>query len=86
MSSGLSVVVLAVSGPVIRPSAVAALRSGHIAVGSSVSAAKRDPGVSGDHRCWALVDGGDDLRVVDPAQVPGGDRQVRMPELSLDHE
>jgi hypothetical protein len=34
----------------------------------------------------ALVDGGDDLRVVDPAQVPGGDRQVRMPELSLDHE
>jgi hypothetical protein len=42
--------------------------------------------VGGDHRCRAFVDGGDDLGVVDPAQIPGRDRQVGMPELSLDHE
>jgi hypothetical protein len=32
------------------------------------------------------VDGGDDLRVIDSAQVTGGDREVRMPELALDHD
>lgn len=32
------------------------------------------------------MDGGDDLVVVDPAQVAGRDRGVGMPELSLDHE
>jgi hypothetical protein len=29
---------------------------------------------------------GDDLGVIDPALVPGGDRQVGMPELSLDDD
>jgi hypothetical protein len=32
------------------------------------------------------VDSGDDLGVVDPAQLPGADREVSMPELPLDHE
>jgi hypothetical protein len=32
------------------------------------------------------MDGGDDLGVVDPAEVSGGDGQVGMPELCLDHE
>jgi hypothetical protein len=32
------------------------------------------------------VDGSDDLGVVDRAQVPGRDRWVGMPELSLDDE
>jgi hypothetical protein len=32
------------------------------------------------------VDGRDDLSVVDPSQVSGRDRQIGMPELSLDNE
>ena len=42
--------------------------------------------VGGNHRGGALVVGGDDLGVIDPAQIPGGDREVGMPELALDHE
>jgi len=48
--------------------------------------ARRGSRVGGDHRCRAFVDGGDDLGVVDPAQVSGRDSEVGMPELSLDHE
>jgi hypothetical protein len=33
-----------------------------------------------------LVDGGDNLGVVDPAQISGRDGQVGMPELALDNE
>ena len=42
--------------------------------------------VRGNHWCGALVDSGDDLGVVDPAQVSGRDGEVGVPELSLDHE
>ncbi len=42
--------------------------------------------IGGDHRCRSFMDGGDDLGVVDPPQVTGGDGQVGMPKLSLDHE
>ena len=37
-----------------------------------------------DHGCGALVDGVDDLGVVDPAQIHGGDREVGVAELALD--
>jgi hypothetical protein len=50
------------------------------------SAARSAVRVGGDHRCGSVMDGGDDLGVVDPAQVAGGDGEVGMPELSLDHE
>ena len=46
-----------------------------------MSAARGDPQVGGDHRSGPFVDSGDDLGVVDPAQIPGRDRQVGMPEL-----
>jgi len=39
-----------------------------------------------DHRCWPLVDGVEDLGVVNPAQVGAGDPEVGMPELALDHQ
>ena len=42
--------------------------------------------VGGDHRCGSFMNGSDDLGVVDPAQVAGGDGEVGMPELSLDYE
>jgi hypothetical protein len=32
------------------------------------------------------VDGSDDLGVINPAQIPRRDRQIGMPELSLDNE
>jgi hypothetical protein len=40
----------------------------------------------GDHRFWPLMNGLDDLGVVDAAQVSGGDREVGVPELALDHD
>ena len=40
----------------------------------------------GDHWRWALMDGVDDLGVVDPAQVDRGDGEIGMPELGLDNE
>ena len=43
----------------------------------------RERWAGGDHRCWALVDRVDDLGVVNPAQVRGGDREIGMPELAL---
>jgi len=39
-----------------------------------------------DHRCWALVDGVDDLSVVDCAQVHGRDPQVGVPGLPMDSD
>jgi hypothetical protein len=40
-----------------------------------------------NHRRQALVDGVDDLGVVDPAQVQGRDPEVGMPQLPLyDHQ
>ena len=45
------------------------------------SAAERWAG--GDHRCRPLVDRVDDLGVVNPAQVRGGDPEIGMPELAL---
>jgi len=32
------------------------------------------------------MDGLDDFRVVDPAQISGRDREIGVPELSLDHD
>jgi hypothetical protein len=32
------------------------------------------------------VDSVDDLRAIDPLQVDGGDAEVRVPELALDHD
>jgi hypothetical protein len=49
-------------------------------------AAVRSPLLAGDHRRGALVDGVDDLGVVDPAQVHRGDRQVGVSELALDDQ
>ena len=40
----------------------------------------------GDHWRWPLMDGVDDLGVVDPAQVDRGDGEIGMPELALDNE
>jgi hypothetical protein len=40
----------------------------------------------GDRRRWTFVDSVDDLGVVDPTQVHGGDREVGVSELTLDHE
>jgi hypothetical protein len=40
------------------------------------------PEISRDHRRGSVVDGSDDLGVVDTTQVTGGDRQVGMPELA----
>lgn len=40
----------------------------------------------GDHRRGTLVDGVDDLGVVDPAQVDRGDRKIGVSKLALNHE
>jgi hypothetical protein len=40
----------------------------------------------GDHRFRALIDGLDDLGVVDSAEVSGCDREIDMAELALDHD
>jgi hypothetical protein len=39
-----------------------------------------------DHGRWTLVDGVDDLEVVDPAQVRRGDPEIGVPQLPLDHQ
>jgi hypothetical protein len=39
-----------------------------------------------DHRRWTLVNGMNDLGVVNPAQVHRGDREVGVAQLALDHE
>ena len=39
-----------------------------------------------DHGCGAFVDGVDDLGVVDPSEVDGGDREVSVSELALDDQ
>ena len=41
---------------------------------------------AGNHRFGPIVDGLDDLDVIDPSQVSGGDREVGVTELSLDHD
>jgi hypothetical protein len=43
-----------------------------------------ESGAGGDHRRLAGVDGGDDLGVVDPLQIDGGDPEVGVPQLALD--
>ena len=56
---------------------VAAPERGHLLRLESIpyaSAACGDVRVGGNHRCRSFMDGGDDLGVVDPAQVSGGDR------------
>jgi hypothetical protein len=40
----------------------------------------------GNHRSRSLVDGMDDLGVVDSTQVRGGDPEICVPELALDNE
>ena len=50
------------------------------------SASKRELPTSRDHWFGAIVDGLDDLGVIDPSQVSGGDREVCVTELSLDHD
>jgi hypothetical protein len=50
------------------------------------SALRREPSARGNHRLGPVVDGLDDLDAVDPAQISGRDREVGMPELSLDHD
>ena len=42
--------------------------------------------VGRDHGRWAFVDGVNDLGVVDPAEVAGGDCQIGVSELSLNHD
>ena len=50
------------------------------------SALRRESSACGNHRFGTVVDGLDDLGVVDPAQISGRDREVGMSELSLDHD
>ena len=42
------------------------------------------PGAGGDDRRGSVVDGIDDLGVVDPLEVDRGDPEMGMPELALD--
>jgi hypothetical protein len=46
----------------------------------------RQPALGGDHRRRTVMNGLDDLSVVDPAQIHGGNRQVGVRQLSLDYE
>jgi hypothetical protein len=50
------------------------------------SALARQCSADWNHRFRALVDGLDDLRAVDCAQISGCDREIGVPELSLDHD
>ena len=50
------------------------------------SAFSKELPTGGDHRFGSLVDGLDDLGVVDSAKVSGGDREVGVTELPLDHD
>jgi hypothetical protein len=47
------------------------------------SASEPKPVCGRDHRRWPLVNGVDDLGVVDPAQVHRRDPEIGMPELPL---
>src|SRR5438045_2826256 len=58
----------------------------HVLSRPGASAAQRDPRVSGNHRRGPVVDGSDDLGVIDPAQITGRYCQVGVPELALDHD
>ena len=49
-------------------------------------ASGRESPAGGNHRFRPVIDRLDDFGVVDPAQVSGRDREVGMPELSLDHD
>lgn len=44
------------------------------------------PVVGRDHRSWSLVNGVDDLGVVNAPQVHGRDCQIGVPKLALDHQ
>jgi len=37
----------------------------------------------GNHRCWPLVDRVDDLGVVDPAQISGGDPEIGVLDMRV---
>jgi hypothetical protein len=58
-------------------------------VGTATRCAREEPysameGWAGrNHGCWPLMDRVDDLGVVDPAQVRGGDLDIGMTELAL---
>jgi hypothetical protein len=52
----------------------------------AISVAGQELVTGGDHRFGSLVDGLDDLGVVDPAEVSGCDREVGVTELALDHD
>jgi hypothetical protein len=60
--------------------------------GAAIGRPREDPAstagraAGGNHRCGPPVDCVDDLSVVDPSQVGGGDPGVGMPWLALDHE
>ena len=53
---------------------------------SPSSARPQKSGTGGDHRCRSVVDGVDDLGVVDPLEVDRFDPEVRVRELTLDHD
>ena len=59
-----------------------------VAVGLSFvsSGAGEQSAVGGDHRRWAFVHGTDDLGVVDAAKIDGGDREIGVPELTLNDQ
>jgi hypothetical protein len=50
------------------------------------SAAGQEVPTGGDHRFGSLVDGLDDLGIVDSTQVSGRNREIRVTELALDHD
>ena len=51
-----------------------------------MSAPERELSAGRDHRLGALMYSLDDLGAVDAAEVPGGDREIGVPKLSLDHD
>ena len=61
----------------------------HVLLRSSYASGKSAAGefrCCWDGGCGPVVNGADDLAVVDPAQINDGDRQVRVPELLLDDQ
>jgi hypothetical protein len=72
-------------GPAIEEAEWPRWKRGHVCAAPpgprGGSAATRLAWVSWDHRSGSLMDRGDDLGVVDPAQVPRRDGEVGVPEL-----
>jgi len=67
-----------------RPTAVAAARP----LLATLAGLKLgfEAGCGRDHRCRAVMHAVDDLGVIDPTQIVGGDPEVGVPELAFNHD